>query len=111
LLLNYTPISSTDLVSTGYIAFVHTETMPFIDFSQCASLESVKCLAENPVQVTSETVKRGIHNALASMSRLSIGASDSQIIVPSTVNGEVVLPLSPDIDMPPAPPSETFGQI
>lgn len=28
LLLNYTPISSTDLVLTGYIAFVHTVTMP-----------------------------------------------------------------------------------
>jgi hypothetical protein len=31
-LLNYTQISSTDLVSTGQFAFAHTETMPFISF-------------------------------------------------------------------------------
>ncbi len=57
LLLNYTPISSssTDLVSTGYIAFAHTEIMLFIGLSQCASLEPVKCLAGNPSQVTATT--------------------------------------------------------
>jgi len=61
---------------------------------------------------------RQSHNALASESRrMSIGASksypDSQIFVPSMVNGEVVLPLSPDMDMgmPSTPLSETFGRM